>query len=169
MPDIIASLIRRKVYNKDYDTHGYKDYNFNFLVRNQYFPIRINNTYMLAESLKKRFPNRVYLCDFEELITNTKNEMMKISRFLDIKFSKILEQPTHFSKLTSFKNGGQILVKTKHTAINTFSKYENQLLLCFEKKINFNIKIFPLVYIDYICCLLIYLFKKIYRKVLKII
>ncbi len=109
MPDIIASLIRRKVYNKDYDTHGYKDYNFNFLVRNQYFPIRINNTYMLAESLKKRFPNRVYLCDFEELITNTKNEMMKISRFLDIKFSKILEQPTHFSKLTSFKNGGQIL------------------------------------------------------------
>ena len=169
MPDIIASLARRKVHNKDYDTDGYKNYNFNFLVRYQHFPIRIYNTYKLAERLKKKFPNRVYLCDFEELISNTKNEMMQISKFLDIEFTKILEQPTHFSNLISFKDDDQILVKTKHTAVNTFSKYENKLLLCFEKKNNFNFIISPLVFIDYICCLSIHFFKKISRKVLKII
>ena len=64
MPDIIASLVKEES-KLDYKSEGYKNFDFNFLVRKQHFPIQIKNSYIKANKLKNNFKERVYICNFK--------------------------------------------------------------------------------------------------------
>lgn len=162
--DLIASLVNRKVNTKDYYTDGYKNYNFNYLVRKKNYPLTINENYKITRKLKEKFSDRVYICNFEQLIFNTKYEMLKISEFLDIKFNRILEKPTHFGSSLFFKDGDRVLKVIKYSSGKIFSNYQNNLLLFFEKKFLLY-KIFSFTFFDYIYCLLVYFLRKIYHKI----
>lgn len=133
MPDIIASLVKREESKLDYKSEGYKNFNFNFLVRKQHFPIQIKNSYIKAVELKNNFKERVYICNFKNLILNTTEEMKIISNFIGIDYEKILSEPTHFAKQITFKDNHNVINKEKNSAINTFSKYQISLLNQFEK------------------------------------
>lgn len=154
IPDILSSLLSRKVISNNYATEGYKKYNFNYLVRKRYFPILINNNHKITQNLRKDFPKRVYECDFKDLIYKTKDEMKKISEFLDINFEDILLKPTHFGKDIAFNDGKEILNREKYTAKGTFSDYEINLLQQFEKKFpkyNFlSLSFFDFIFINFL-------------------
>ena len=164
--DNLVSLLNRETISNNYKTEGYKKYNFNYLVRNQHFPIRINNNYKITENLKKEFPGRVYECDFKDLIYKTEDEMKRISKFLGISYEDTLLQPTHFGKNIKFKNGEEILNKEKYTAKNTFSKYQIELVKQFEKKFP-KYNFLSLSFFDFIFIKIFYLTKLLIRNSIK--
>ncbi len=164
--DNLVSLLNRDIILNNYKTEGYKKYNFNYLVRSQHFPIRINNNYKLTEKLKKEFPGRIYECDFKNLIYSTKDEMKKISKFLDISYEDILSKPTHFGEDIKFKNGDGILNKEKYIAKNTFSDYQIKLIDQFDKKFS-DYNFFTLPFLDFVLIKLFYLIKLFLRNTIK--
>ena len=157
--DILASLLSRKVIPNNYLTYEYQNYNFNYLVRKHHFPIRIHNNYKITDELKEEFPERIYECDFKNLIYNTENEMKKISKFLNINYEEILSKPTHFGENIKFNDDESILNKEKYIASDTFSKYEINLITQFDKY-NF----FSLSFIDYIFIKFFYIAKLSFKK-----
>ena len=66
-------------------------------------------------SLKKKFPDRVILIHFNDLVTSPKKVMQKICNFIGIKYEKILNLPTFNSKPilsnSSFKSKEGIIDK----------------------------------------------------------
>jgi len=163
-PDILASLLSRKVITNNYLTYEYQKYNFNYLVRMNHFPIRIKNNNKNTKELKKEFPERIYECEFKNLIYKTEDEMKKISNFLNINYEEILSRPTHFGKNIKFNDDEPILNKEKYLANNTFSKYEINLINQFDKY-NF----FSLSFIDYIFIKIFYITKLFFRKITNLI
>jgi len=163
-PDILASLLSRKVITNNYLTHEYQKYNFNYLVRKHHFPIRIENNNKISKELKKEFPGRLYECEFKNLIYKTEDEMKKISNFLKINYEEILSRPTHFGENIKFNNDEPILNKEKYIANNTFSKYEINLIKQFDK-CNF----FSLSIIDYIFIKIFYIAKSLFWKIKNLI
>ena len=164
--DNLVSLLNRETISNNYKTEGYKKYSFNYLVRSQHFPIRINNNYKITEKLKKEFPGRVYECDFKNLIYNTEDEMKKISKFLDIPYEDILSKPTHFGENIKFKNGDGILNKEKYTAESTFSNYQIELINQFEKKFP-KYNFLSLSFLDFVFIKSFYLIKLFLRNTIK--
>jgi hypothetical protein len=163
-PDILASLLSRKVIPNNYLTYEYQKYNFNYLVRKHHFPIRIKNNNKITKELKKEFSERIYECDFKNLIYNTEEEMKKISNFLNINYEEILSRPTHFGENVKFNDDQPILNKEKYLANNTFSKYEINLIKQFDKY-NF----FSLSFIDCIFIKIFYIAKLSFRKIKNLI
>ena len=164
--DNLVSLLNRETISNNYKTEGYKKYSFNYLVRAQHFPIRINNNYKIMEKLKKEFPGRIYECDFKNLIYNTEDEMKKISKFLDIAYENILSKPTHFGESIKFKNGDGILNKEKYTADSTFTKYQIELINQFDKKFP-KYNFLSLSFLDFILIKIFYLTKLFIRNSIK--
>ena len=162
--DILASLLSRKVIPNNYLTYEYQKYNFNYLVRKQHFPIRIKNNNKITEALKKEFPERIYECDFKNLIYKTEDEMKKISNFLNISYEEILSKPTHFGENIKFNDDEAILNKEKYVANKTFSNYEINLIKQFDKY-NF----FCFSFIDHIFIKIFYIAKFYFRKVKNLI
>ena len=166
MPDIIASLVKREESKLDYKSEGYKNFDFNFLVRKQHFPIQIKNSYIKAAKLKNNFKERVYICNFKNLILNTTEEMKVISSFIGIDYEKILSEPTHFKKKITFKDNHNVIDKEKNSAINTFSKYQISLLNQFEK--NFSLYNFlSLSFFDFISIKFQYSIKLFFKNIIK--
>ena len=164
--DNLVSLLNRETISNNYKTEGYKKYSFNYLLRAQHFPIRINNNYKITEKLKKEFPGRIYECDFKNLIYNTEDEMKKISKFLDIPYENILSKPTHFGESIKFKNGDGILNKEKYTADSTFTKYQIELINQFDKKFP-KYNFLSLSFLDFILIKIFYLTKLFIRNSIK--
>tara|TARA_B100000900_G_scaffold416215_1_gene450160 strand:- start:41709 stop:42719 length:1011 start_codon:yes stop_codon:yes gene_type:complete len=163
--DILASLVNRKTINDDYRTDLYNSYNFNNLVRKYFFPIKIAENNKITKKLKEKFPNRIFECDFKELIYNTKIEMAKISKFLEIKEEEILFSPTHFGQKIKFKDKDTILNKEKFTGKNTFSTYQNSLIEEFDKpfkKKNY----FSLFFYDFLFIKISYHLKSFIKQIL---
>tara|TARA_Y100000590_G_C15678356_1_gene998845 strand:- start:881 stop:1891 length:1011 start_codon:yes stop_codon:yes gene_type:complete len=163
--DILASLVNRKTIKDDYRTDLYNSYNFNNLVRKYFFPIKISENIKITNKLKKDFPNRVYECDFKELIYNTKDEMLKISKFLKIQAEEILFIPSHFGQSIRFKDSDPMLNKEKFTGENTFSKYQNSLIKQFEKKFP-TYNYFSITIFDFILVKILYHLKSFLKKII---
>ena len=164
--DILASLVNRKVNLNDYRTNLYEKYNFHNLVRKFYFPLKLNKNFEITKNLKNKYPERIYVCDFKNLIFNTKNEMTKIAKFLKINFNETLITPTHFGKKLEFKDNNKILGKEKYTAQNSFSKYEIKLLSQFEKKFP-NYNFLSLSFFDFLTIKFFYFIKTLIKKMKK--
>lgn len=164
--DNLVSLLNRDIILNDYKTEGYRKYSFNYLVRAQHFPIRINNNYKITEKLKKEFPGRIYECDFKNLIYHTEDEMKKISNFLDIPYENILSKPTHFGESINFKNGDGILNKEKYTAENSLAKYQIKLINQFDKKFP-KYNFLSLSFFDFIFIKIFYFIKLFIRNFIK--
>ena len=164
--DNLVSLLNRATISNNYKTEGYKKYSFNYLVRNQHFPIRINKNYEITEQLKKEFPGRIYECEFKNLIYNTEDEMKKISKFLDITYEDILLKATHFGENIRFKNGDDVLNKEKYTAKKTFSDYQIKLIEQFEKKFS-KYNFLSLSFLEFIFIKSFYLIKLFSRNIIK--
>lgn len=163
--DILASLVNRESTNGDYRTDLYNFYNYNNLVRKYCFPIRISENIKKTKKIKEKFPNRIFECDFKELIYNTKNEMTKVSEFLEITQEEILFIPTHFGRKIQFKDNDSMLNKEKFTGKNTFSRYQNTLIEEFEKP--FKIYNFlSLTFYDFLFIKIKYNLKKYLKKIL---
>lgn len=160
--DNLVSLLNRSIITNNYKTEGYKKYSFNYLVRAQHFPIRINNNYKITEKLKKEFPGRIYECDFKNLIYHTEEEMKKISNFLDIPYENILSKPTHFGESIKFKNGDEILNREKYTAEGIFTKYQVKLINQFNKW-----DFCSLSFLDFVYIKIFYFTKLIIRNSIK--
>ena len=165
--DILASLVNRKTLKDDYRTDLYNSYNFNNLVRKYYFPIKISENLKITKQIKKDFPERVYECDFKELIYNTKDEMLRISKFLKIREEEMLFIPSHFGKKIKFKDNDTILDKEKFTAENTFTKYQNSLIEQFEKKFP-SYNYFSITIFDFILIKMIYYLKYFLKKIINL-
>ena len=161
MPDIIASLVNRKINKNDYKTIGYKNFNFNYLVKENLFPKKIISNHMKLEELHNDYPSRVFVSDFYNLILNTKDEMEKISKFIEIDFQKVLIKPTHFGSDIIYKDNKSILGKQKFIAREILSNYQNKLLDNFEKKNSF----FSLAFFEYLFINLNYALKSFVKKI----
>jgi len=139
--DIIASLVERKVEQNDYYTREYGNYNYDYLVKKKLYPYHILKNYEIYELLNNKFPNRVYQCDFSNLIKDNKSEMRNICVFLNINYEEIIETPTHFS-LPISQYIKKDFTNEIHTATQILSTKQIKFIKCCERIFkfkNFNI------------------------------
>ena len=161
--DVIASMINRKKKSNIYHTDKFDEINnFNYLIHKKFLSFKNENNKIIAKTLKKKFPGRVYICDFDKLIFNTEDEMRKICKFLKIKFNKILLKNTHFGKLTKRNDKKQILGKKIFEKKKHLSNAQIKLLNIIENKQE---QITLASYISFIILKCKYLIYKIFTNV----
>jgi hypothetical protein len=133
---IITSLIKRKVDKKIYHSDQFEiENNFNYMIYKKFFLFKdIENRKMTAKLIKK-YPNRVYICNFDRLVLKTDDEMKKVAKFLNIKFNKILTISTSFGKQIKTRERKLYTGKIIHSEEKTLSINERKLLN-FPKKID---------------------------------
>ena len=163
--DVTASMINRTKNNRIIHTYNFdKINNYNYLINKKLLCFKNEENKKISKILKSRFPNRVYICEFDNLIFNTEKEMKSISNFLKIKYKKILMQNTHFSKIThrsdKKKNiGKKIFYKEKYLTTSQI-----KTLNIIEGKYNAeNLKFIPII--SFLLLRTKYLLYKIITKV----
>jgi hypothetical protein len=118
--DVIASMINRRKNSKIIHTDNFnKINNYDYLINQKLLCFKNEENKKISNYLKSKFPKRVYICNFENLIFNTENEMKKICNFLKIEYTKILIKNTHFGKVTKRSDkkknlGKKIFYKEKY-------------------------------------------------------
>lgn len=147
---IISSLIKRKINKKDSFTDDYKNFNFNYLINKLKVPTEIKINDKIVKTLKNKYPNNIYICEFNNLIFKNEKEMKKISEFLNISFNKqILKAKAFKSNINKSEIGiGKII----HDPKKILSDSQLSFLNCFKEKsflkyMNINYFIYQVRYI----------------------
>ena len=173
--DVIASMINRKKDKKIYHTNNFdKINNYNYLVNKKLLCFKNEENKKIAKNLKSKFPDRVYICKFKNLIFNTEAEMKELSVFLGIKYHKILLKSTHFGKLTIRKDTKKVIGKqifSKERALSTSQIKTLNIIEGRSKSTDFNILAIFMVLIlktKYYFYKKIFKFKNLNRKLMEI-
>ncbi|RXK13597.1 hypothetical protein CP965_07305 [Halarcobacter mediterraneus] len=101
--NIIASRINRKVRPIDVKEHNAFASEFEIIIKSREIE-KIVDYFKTLDFLSKRYPNKFFIVEFDDLVKNTKNTMKKISNFLEIKFEEVLTKPTRDGRYLQ-KNG----------------------------------------------------------------
>ena len=87
-------------------------------------------------NLKKKYPNRVILINFEIFVKNTEREMKKICKKLNIKFSKSLLHPTfNEKKIYSDSSFNTSLGKIDKKVLNREKNLKHDIMKQIDKKL----------------------------------
>ena len=145
--DVVASMINRNKNNRIVHTDHFDTMNtYNYLINKKLLCFKNEENKKISKLLKVRFPNRVYICNFDNLILNTENEMRKISKFLKITYNKSLLQSTHFGKLTIRTDKKKIIGKKIFTKEKYLNGTQIKTLNLVEGKYGVeNLKIIPII------------------------
>ena len=135
--DVIASMVNRKKNKNIYHTRDFdKINNFDNLIKKKLLCFKNEENKKISKFLKLKFPNRVYICNFDNLIFNTELEMKKISLFLKINYNKVLLNNTHFGKLTKRSDNKNIKGAKIFSKEKNLTKSQINILNIIEGKYN---------------------------------
>ncbi len=158
---IIASLIKRKKKKDDFFTDSYSKFNFKYLVNKLKVPSQVLQNNSQIKFLKKKYPKKIYVCNFNDLILNNKKEMKKICNHINIPFNKKVLTPNKFNSNINQSEVG--LKKIIHDPKKILNENEIIFLKNFHK-FSFNSQIFKFVFYQ-IKYKLIKIFKKLFYNI----
>ena len=95
-------------------------------------------------ALEKKYPDRVFVVDFEKLVMDTERAMTDMAVFLDIDFTDLLIRPTCFG-IEIKKDGMEYIGKVNDPDLKTISHFR-YLLLRFLVVFSKAIPVIPLLY-----------------------